>query len=261
VSFHPRSASRIGINSTIQRYDRGVAGALTACVVSVLGLVLLALAGPLYRIGLLALASSFELMRWAAYVGIGGMAIGLIAGAIAYFQRRRGPQLLAGLGFVAGLVAVGIPFQLQRQAQNVPPIHDVSTDLENPPAFEAVLPLRTDAVNPLDRSPELARQQRQGYPDVAPITLPTSRDQTFDKALAAAQSEGWDIVTADKASGRIEATDTSRWFGFTDDIVVRLTAWGSGTRVDMRSVSRVGRGDLGSNARRIRRYFEKLQAG
>ena len=66
---------------------------------------------------------------------------------------------------------------------------------------------------------------------------------------------GWRIVTADKASGRIEATDTTRWFGFEDDVVVRLTPWGSGTRVDVRSVSRIGRSDVGTNARRIRRYL------
>jgi uncharacterized protein (DUF1499 family) len=236
-----------------------VGGALAASIVSALGVVLLALAGPLYRIGLLALASSFEVMRWAAYLGIAGMAIAVVAGGVAYYQRRRGAQWLAGLAFVLGLIALAVPFQMQRQARNLPPIHDITTDLDNPPAFEAVVPLRVDAVNALDRSPELARQQRAGYPEVAPITLSTPPDQTFDKALALAQGEGWQIVTADKSSGRIEATDTSRWFGFKDDIVIRLTAWGTGTRVDLRSVSRVGRGDLGANARRIQRYLGQLQ--
>ena len=80
----------------------------------------------------------------------------------------------------------------------------------------------------------------------------------LDKALGIAQTEGWQIVTADKSKGRIEATDTTRWFGFTDDIVVRLTPWGAGTRVDVRSVSRIGRSDIGTNARRIRRYLAQL---
>jgi hypothetical protein len=84
-------------------------------------------------------------------------------------------------------------------------------------------------------------------------------DQAFDRALAAAQEAGWRIVTADKGSGRIEATDTTRWFGFQDDIAVRLTPWGAGTRVDVRSVSRVGRSDAGTNARRIRRYLDRLR--
>ena len=69
---------------------------------------------------------------------------------------------------------------------------------------------------------------------------------------------GWEIVTADKSSGRIEATDTTRWFGFTDDVVVRLTAWGAGTRVDVRSTARTGAGDLGRNASRIRRFLDDL---
>lgn len=103
--------------------------------------------------------------------------------------------------------------------------------------------------------------QRAGYPDIAPITLPSPREQVFDRALAAAQEQEWQIVTADKSTGRIEATDTTSWFGFKDDIAIRLTAWGSGTRVDVRSVSRVGRNDTGTNARRIRRYLERLQSG
>jgi len=76
--------------------------------------------------------------------------------------------------------------------------------------------------------------------------------------LAVAQEAGWQIVTADKSSGRIEATDTTRWFGFKDDVVVRLTPWGAGTRVDLRSVSRMGRSDIGTNARRIRQYLNRL---
>ena len=189
------------------------------------------------------------------------MGAALMAGVFAYFRRGWKAQLLAGLAFVLGLVVFAIPFQLQRTARSVPPIHDITTDLENPPAFEAIVPLRADAENSLERSPELTRQQREGYPDLAPITLPTPRDQTFDKALGLAQTEGWQIVTADKSTGRIEAIDTTRWFGFKDDIVVRLTPWGAGTRVDVRSVSRIGRSDIGTNARRIRRFLDGLRAG
>ncbi len=211
--------------------------------------------------GLIELQSAFSVLRWAAYLGAGGMVAALGAGAFAYFRGGRRIPLVAGLALVLGLVAFALPYQWQRSARNSPPIHDITTDLENPPAFEAVVPLRVDAANSLERPPELIKQQREGYPDLEPITLPTPREQTFDKALVAAQSEGWQIVTADKSTGRIEATDTTRWFGFKDDIVVRLTTWGSGTRVDVRSVSRIGRNDAGTNARRIRRYLDKLRAG
>ena len=235
--------------------------ALAASVVSLLGVLLLAASGPIYRTGLVELQSAFQLLRWAAYLGMAGMGVALIAGIAAYFRGGRKTQFLSGLAFAIGLVAFAIPYQWQRSARGLPPIHDITTDLENPPTFEAVVPLRADAANSLERPPELTRQQREGYPDLEPITIAIPREQAFDKALTLAQAEGWEIVTADKSTGRIEATDTTRWFGFKDDVVVRLTAWGAGTRVDVRSVSRIGRGDAGTNARRISRYLDKLRTG
>ena len=162
------------------------------------------------------------------------------------------------LALILALTTIAIPLTWQRRAQSLPLIHDVTTDLDNPPAFQAVLAKRGNAPNTLDRSPQLAVLQRDGYPDLAPITLPTPPAATFDRALAVAQAREWEIVTADKSSGRIEATETTRWFGFTDDIVIRLTPWGAGTRVDVRSASRAGAGDLGRNARRIRQVPRRL---
>jgi uncharacterized protein (DUF1499 family) len=233
--------------------------ALVACGVAVLGLVLLGVAGPLYRLGVLSLPNAFSLLRWAAYIGIAAIVLAIPPAVVGYARGHRLRVLVSALAFLGGAAAFGIPFQWQQSARGLPPIHDITTDLENPPAFEAVVPLRADAPNSLDRPSDLAQQQREGYPDLAPVTLPMPADQAFDRALAEAQSADWQIVTADKSSGRIEATDTTRWFGFQDDIVVRLTPWGSGTRVDVRSVSRVGRGDVGTNARRIRRYVQALQ--
>ena len=233
---------------------------LLACGIAALGLILLALAGPTYRIGLLSLQHAFVLLRWGAYAGGVAIAGGVIAGWLAYRSGGRVRMLVAGLACIAGLVAVGIPLEWLRRAQNAPPIHDITTDLENPPTFEAALPLRADAPNSLERPAELAEQQRQGYPELAPITLSLPLNQAFPRALAVAQEMGWQIVTADQGSGRIEATDTTRWFGFVDDIAVRLTPWGAGTRVDVRSVSRVGLNDTGTNARRIRRYLNGLQS-
>ena len=235
--------------------------ALLACAIAALGLTLLGVAGPAYRIGVLSLPNAFTLLRWGAYVGVAAMVTGLLAGLLAYRRGARVGLLLAAAAFLGGVAAFGIPFQWQRAARSVPPIHDISTDLERPPTFEAVVPLRADAPNTLERPPALAEQQRQGYPDLAPITLSMPFDQAFDRALAAAQEAGWRIVTADKGPGHIEATDTTRWFGFQDDIVVRLAPWGAGTRVDVRSVSRVGRSDTGTNARRIRRYLDRLRSG
>ncbi len=233
--------------------------ALAACGVAVVALLLLALAGPFYRAGILSLPTAFALLRWGAYVGIAGMLAAALVGAVAYRRRQWYDVAAATLAFVLSLVAFAVPYQWQRTARAVPPIHDISTDLQNPPTFEAIVPIRGDAANPLEHREEVAEQQQQAYPDIAPLTLPISPDASFDRALRVAQNLGWEIVTADRSSGRIEATDTTRWFGFKDDIVIRLTPWGSGTRVDARSVSRVGRSDVGTNARRIRRYLDQLR--
>lgn len=223
-----------------------------------LGLVLLASAGPSYRVGILSLTNAFTLLRWAAYAGVAAVLLGAIAAGLAYRRHLRVQMVVAAPALLAGLVALGVPFELQRRARAAPPIHDISTDLENPPTFEAILPLRADAPNDLERTSDVTELQRHGYPDLVPVTLPIPLDQAFDRALAIAQEAGWQIVTADKSSGRIEATDTTRWFGFKDDVVVRLTPWGAGTRVDMRSVSRIGRSDIGTNARRIRQFLNRL---
>lgn len=230
-----------------------------ACGVGLLGLILLASAGPSYRVGMLSLTNAFTLLRWAAYSGVAAVLLGAVVAGLAYRRHLRVQMVVAAPALLAGLVAVGVPFELQRRARAAPPIHDISTDLENPPTFEAILALRADGPNDLERTSEVTELQRHGYPDLAPVTLPIPLDQAFDRALAVAQERGWQIVTADKSSGRIEATDTTRWFGFKDDVVVRLTPWGAGTRVDMRSVSRIGRSDIGTNARRIRQYLDGLQ--
>lgn len=229
-----------------------------ALATAVLGLMLLLLSGPAYRLGL-PLETAFTILRWGAYVGGLGLMLGLVASFVAYRRRQRWPMTLAVVASVLGLVAVAIPYSWQRRARSVPPIHDITTDLDNPPAFEAIVPLRAEAPNTLDRPPMLAGQQREGYPDLAPVTISLPPDRVFNRSLDVAQRMGWEIVAADQASGRIEATDTTRWFGFTDDVAVRITPWGSGTRVDVRSVSRVGRSDVGTNAQRIRDFLEALQ--
>ena len=230
---------------------------LIAFGLAALALAVLGAAGPVYRIGA-SLATAYEIMRWAEYIGLAASLTSIGAAIYTYRSRKWMGTLLSVLALVIGLAAVAIPLATARRAQRLPSIHDVTTDLDNPPAFQAILPKRADAPNTLDRTPQLALLQREGYPDLAPITLPTPPAAAFDRALSVAQSSGWEIVTADKSSGRIEATDTTRWFGFTDDVVVRLTPWGAGTRVDVRSAARTGAGDLGRNASRIRRFLNDL---
>jgi uncharacterized protein (DUF1499 family) len=234
--------------------------ALAAAAVAALALVLLGLTGPAYRIGLLSLAQALTLLQWVAYVATAALAAGLLVGLLAYRRGARLHMVVAFATIVGGAIALLIPLETLRRHESAPPIHEVTTDLENPPTFEAIPPLRGDASNSLERSPALSDEQRRFYPDLAPITLSVPPDRAFARALALAQEAGWTIVTADQGSGRIEATDTTRWFGFTDDIAVRLTPWGSGTRVDVRASAREGESDAGRNARRIRGYLEALEA-
>jgi uncharacterized protein (DUF1499 family) len=232
---------------------------LLALGVAALGLLLLASAGPSYRLGA-SLPTAFTLLRWGAYVGAAGALFALVVAGLAYRRSRRAELAISAIALVAGLVALVVPYSWQRRASSVPPIHDITTDLDNPPEFQAVVPLRADAPNSLERPDTLAAQQREGYPDLAPVTLSMTPDQAYDRALALVQEKGWEIVTADKSAGRIEATDTTRFFGFKDDVVIRITPWGSGARVDLRSVSRVGRSDVGTNARRIEDFIDELES-
>jgi uncharacterized protein (DUF1499 family) len=231
---------------------------LAALAIAALGLVLVGAAGPGYRVGL-SLENAFTVMRWGAYAGVAGIAAGIVAMLLARWRKQRKAAWVALGALAAGLVAVGIPYSWQRRAAGVPPIHDITTDLDKPPEFQAIVPLRADAPNSLERSPMLVTQQREGYPDLAPLTLPLPPDRVFNRALDVAGRMDWEVVGSDQSTGRIEATDTTPWFGFKDDIVVRITPWGSGTRVDVRSVSRVGRSDIGTNARRIRDFLDALQ--
>lgn len=201
----------------------------------------------------------FQILTWAAYGGLAGAVCGLLGGLAALW---RGPLRGAWIAFIAlgiGLVVVGIPWQMKRTAQQVPPIHDITTDTDNPPRFVAVLPLRKDAPNSPDYGgPDLAAQQRAAYPDLQPVIVPVPRHQAFAQGLKAAEAMGWEIVAANAEEGRIEATDTTLWFGFKDDVVVRIQARDDESLLDVRSVSRVGKSDVGTNAQRIRAYLRKF---
>ena len=145
---------------------------------------------------------------------------------------------------------------------HAPPIHDITTDTADPPAIIAALPARQaeHAATAAYGGPATAAQQRAAFPDIVPVILPLSPAKAFDLALATAQSmPRWKITATDPAAGRIEASEASFWFGFVDDIVIRVAADGAGSRIDVRSLSRQGKGDLGVNAARVRAYIAALR--
>jgi uncharacterized protein (DUF1499 family) len=144
---------------------------------------------------------------------------------------------------------------------SVPVIHNISTDTLDPPTFDKLVAVReAEGANPLAYDAEvLAEQQQEAYPDVMTLASTQSTDQLFAQALSVLQDLGIEVVNEDAAAGVIEATDTTFWFGFKDDVVVRIRDTANGSIVDVRSVSRVGRSDLGANAKRIRAILRGLE--
>lgn len=231
--------------------------ALAGFGLALLAGLMVALAGPGTRWGWWHFSTGFSIVRWGAYLGI----VAAIVCAVALFRAwgERG-RWLAVAGLVIAFIAFVVPWNYRRSAAGVPPIHDITTDTRNPPAFVAVAPLRADAPNPVAyEGEEVARQQREAYPDVQPLMLALPLSQAFNESLAVARNRGWEIVDSNMEEGRIEATAETPWFGFKDDVVIRVTSASGISRVDVRSVSRVGRGDMGANARRIRDFLEHLR--
>jgi uncharacterized protein (DUF1499 family) len=226
---------------------------------------LVLLAGPVgYRLGVLPLrVALLTLLRWGVYGGIAAAVVSL-AGLVVTLTRPREARrgiLLAVISLLIGIVLIGIPGRF-RMGPPKPPIHDITTDTQDPPEYVAVLPLRANAPNTTVYGGEkIASQQREAYPDVQPLPLNVPPAQAFERALAAVRDMGWDLVAADSAAGRIEATDTTFWYGFKDDVVIRVRPADGGSRIDVRSLSRVGGGDAGTNAKRIREYLDALRIG
>jgi len=229
-------------------------------VLAILAVAAAVLAGFGTRWGWWNFRSGFAILKVSAYGGVAAAVASIAGGIIAVSGRSRMGLIPAAAGVLIGLLTAGIPWSWMRTVKQVPFIHDITTDMENPPKFAAVLQLRKDAANPAEYGgPDIAVQQRNGYPDIVPLRLRVPPDQAFERALQAARDSGWEIIAAKREECRIEATDTTFWFGFKDDVVIRITPAPDGSRVDIRSLSRVGKSDVGTNAKRIRAYFQKLE--
>jgi len=223
-----------------------------------LGVALELIAGPGHRLGWWPFTTGFSLLRYGTIAAL--LSIPLLAWGTWRVRLRR-PRVLAVLGLFVALPAIALPLSWLYLATTLPVIHDISTDLDHPPDFVAVVPLRSDAPNPVVYGgPEIAAQQRQAYPDILPLHLSLPPAEAYARAAALARRMGWEIVAEDPQAGRIEATATTLLFGFKDDVVVRITPEEAGSRIDVRSLSRVGRSDVGTNARRIRSYLQRLQS-
>ena len=186
--------------------------------------------------------------------------VGLFALVIHLIREEKASAVLGGVAALVGVVML-VPMVSSTIYPPVrsAPINDITTDTANPPEFLVLDDTRTGARTSLVYAGvKVADIQATAYPDIAPLETDLDADAAYVRALEVAEAMGWEIVAADAGNHRFEATARSSLFYFADDVVVVLTEQDSGSRVDMRSVSRVGRSDQGVNAARIRAFQQQF---
>lgn len=247
---------------------------------------LFSLALPLY-FAAAALGTRFGLIDWR--FGFGTLTLGygplllmaasglaVIALLLALLVKPRTGLGKAALALVIPIIALGYAGYVRSEAASIPPIHDIVSDADAPLLFsDRVMALRAavpgaNAVEADPRVPDDDRfgpaagqsaraLQRSAYPEIQPILVAQAPAEAFETALAAARAQGWSVDATDPQNGRIEASVRSFWYGFVDDVVVQVAAAEGGSRIDVRSTSRVGVSDLGANAKRVRAFQSALQ--
>lgn len=240
----------------------------------ILGAIVAALSGPLQKTGLYEFGMAFTILRYAIYALGAGAAfclIGFVFGLIAFGGNVLSHAANGLLGIVIAIAVFLVPYS--QMSRNAPPIHEVTTDFDNPPAFVDIVPLRVanEAANPPEyvakierfgRTFDIMQLQKDNYPDIQPLRFEgTNYEAVFEKALKGVEEMNWTLVSANPQLGRIEAYDTTPWMGFVDDVVIRVEAQPMAYEIDIRSKSRVGFGDVGANAERVRKYLKKVGGG
>ncbi len=220
----------------------------------------LVVAGPGHRAGLLSLGAAFFALGVGAMAGVLMVVTGAAGCWFALRRKVRGVIPLCVIGCVAGSAATANHLVWFARLVNAPAIHDISTDVRNPPEFLALAEERAAAPNGADYpGDETADAQLIWYPDIQTLRFAQPFADVFAAAEASARAMVWDVALAEARDGRIEATDTTAFFGFRDDIVIRVRQREGATLVDVRSKSRVGLSDLGTNASRVRAYRDDLE--
>lgn len=218
----------------------------------ILALITAAASGVGYANEVWDLQLAFLLLRYAVFVCMGMIVLSLFSAFLAHKNQRK-PRLVMSviLFLVCGGVAANVLMQV-KTARSLPFIHDVTTDLENIPVFQTLSPDNPNNDN-------WAEEHQKGYADIKPLVLAMDVESVIRKAADISKGFGWEIAAENAGEGRLEVTETTLWFQFKDDLVLRVKSDGNGgSIVDARSVSRVGGSDIGVNAARIRKLFTAL---
>ena len=231
-----------------------------AFILATVGSLIVAVSGPVHRFLGLDIEAAIAIFRYGFYLTVGGVALGLATILPARPGDKRRGFVAAFLAIVIGAAGGWVPLHWFLNAQHRPAINDITTDTANPPPLVATAQLRRGAPNPPAYPKESAALQRAAFPDIEPVVLAVPPAEAFKRADRAAMALDWDIVARVPADGRLEAIATSPWFGFRDDIVVRIRPQGTGSRIDIRSKSRIGESDLGGNAERVRAFIARLKS-
>jgi len=238
---------------TTRQLPRGIAilrGLTLAAVLAIPAAILIVRFGW-WQSGLLIYAIACAL---AAVLLVVSVVLSLLPRFKPYRSRLAGCSLMALPGSV--LLAVTLA-----GSTDAPPIHDISTDLNQPPTFTHAPVLRGTAANSLTPDPATSEVQRKSYPDITTLHTPLAPDAAYTRAMQSATALDWEITYEDGRQRSLEAVATTSIMGFKDDVVIRLQAnTDGGTRIDLRSVSRVGVGDMGANAARIRAFKQQFTA-
>jgi hypothetical protein len=183
-----------------------------------------------------------------------------VLGAVGLFLTRTGTDpvgrrnALIGMGVGLGLLA--LVFIPSSRAGDLPRINDITTDLEDPPSFATGPDAPDYGGRDMSYPAEFVPQVRVAYPDLDSIESDLAPDDAYERAIDTAEELGWFITYRSPAEGRFDAQDRTALFRFIDDVTVRVRPLGTGSEIDLRSKSRDGKGDLGANAARIRRFIE-----
>ncbi|WP_352339247.1 DUF1499 domain-containing protein [Psychrobacter sp. 16-MNA-CIBAN-0192] len=227
-------------------------------LMSLIALLLVVLPGPLHKFDVINLSTAFMGFKFGIYAGV---TVLILLGLQFLFMRKTTTIGSAIIAILCAAIAIALPLVMISKGKSVPPIHDISTDLVNPPEFVAIAPLRADAPNPVAYDgAQTAEQQRQAYPELETLNYAQSKTELMSAMEQAINNLGWELVNIDLSTGIIEATETTTWFGFKDDIIVRIHDTGDERLIDIRSKSRVGASDLGKNAARIHTLIKELNA-